>query len=71
VTGGCPREDFSGGRVDGSRDFRAAFGDYVVCAVPDTKNTMESRVTDGYIVLPTRNRTGSVKKYTVLLLRIS
>jgi hypothetical protein len=30
VTGGCPREEFTGRRVDGSRDFRASFGDYVV-----------------------------------------
>jgi hypothetical protein len=59
VTGGCPQEEFSGRRVDGNRDFRAAFGDYVVCTVPDTKNNMESRGTDGYVVLPTGNRTGS------------
>ena len=65
VTGGCPREEFSGRRVDGSRDFRAAFGDYVVCTVPETKNNMESRVTDGYVVLPTGNRTGSVKVYNI------
>ena len=70
VTGGCPREDFSGRRVDGSRDFRAAFGDYVVCTVPDTRNTMESRVTDGYVVLPTGNRTGSVKVYNIATQRI-
>jgi hypothetical protein len=57
VTGGFPREEFSGRRVDVNRDFRAAFGDYVVCTVPDTKNNMESRVTDGYVVLPTGNRT--------------
>jgi hypothetical protein len=61
VTGGCPREEFTGRRVDGSRDFRASFGDYVVCTVLDTKNNMESRVTDGYVVLPTGDRTGSVK----------
>jgi hypothetical protein len=65
VTGGCPREEFSGRRVDGKRDFRAAFGDYVVCTVPDTKNNMESCVTDDYVVLPTGNRTGSVKVYNI------
>jgi hypothetical protein len=35
-TGGCPREEFTGRRVDGS------FGDYVVCTVPDTKNNMDT-----------------------------
>jgi Reverse transcriptase (RNA-dependent DNA polymerase) len=70
VTGGCPREEFSGRRVDGSRDFRAAFGDYVLCTVPETKNNMESRVTDGYVVLPTGNRTGSVKVYNIATQRI-
>jgi hypothetical protein len=65
VTGGCPREEFSGRRVDGSKDFRAAFGDYVLCTVPETKNNMESRMTDGYVVLPTGNRTGSVKVYNI------
>ena len=53
VTGGCPREEFSGRRVDGSKDFRSAFGDYVVCTVPETENNMEPRITDGYVVLPT------------------
>jgi hypothetical protein len=65
VTGGCPREEFTGRRVDGSRDFRAAFGDYVVCTVPETKNNIESRATDGYKVLPTGNCTGSVKVYNI------
>lgn len=70
VTGNCPREEFSGRRVDGTRDFRAAFGDYAVCTVPETHNSMESRVTDGYVVLPTGNRTGSVKIYNILTQRI-
>jgi hypothetical protein len=70
VTGGCPREDFSGRRVNGSRDFRAVFGDYVVCTVPDSKNTMESRVTDGYVVLPTGNRTGYIKVYNIATKKI-
>ena len=70
VTGGCPREEFSGRRVDGSKDFRAAFGDYVVCTVPNTKNNMESRITDGYVCLPTGNRTGSVKVYNIATQKI-
>jgi hypothetical protein len=53
VTGGCPPEEFSGRRVDGSKDFRSAFGDYVVCTVPETENNLEPRITDGYVVLPT------------------
>ena len=70
VTGTCPREEFSGRRVDGAKDFRAAFGDYVLCTVPETKNNMESRVTDGYVVLPTGNRTGSVKVYNIATQKI-
>lgn len=70
VTGNCPREEFSGRRVDGTRDFRAAFGDYAVCTVPETKNNMEARVTDGYVVLPTGNRAGSVKIYIILTQKI-
>ena len=38
--------------------------------VPDTRNTMESRVTDGYVVLPTGNRTGSVNVYNIATQRI-
>lgn len=49
--------------VDGTLDFRAAIGDFVVRTVPDTKDTMESRVTDGYVVLLTSNRTRYVKVY--------
>ena len=70
VTGGCPREEFSGRRVDGPKDFRSAFGDYVVCTVQETKNNMESRVTNGYVVLPTGNRTGSVKVYNIATQKI-
>ena len=70
MTGNCPREEFSGRRVDGTRDFRAAFGDYAVCTVPETKNNMEARVTDGYVVLPTGNRAGSVKIYIILTQKI-
>jgi hypothetical protein len=56
-----PRELFSGRRVDGTLDFRAAFGDYAVCTVPNTNNTMESRTEDCIVMLPTHNRTGSFK----------
>ena len=56
-----PRELFSGRRVDGSKDFRAAFGDYAVCTTPKTNSTMASRTEDCIVMLPTGNRTGSVK----------
>ena len=56
-----PRELFSGRRVDGSKDFRAAFGDYAVCTTPKTNNTMASRTEDCVVMLPTGNRTGSFK----------
>jgi hypothetical protein len=62
VTGGCPREEFTRRRVDESRNFSAPFGDYVVCT--------ESRVTDGNVVLPTDNRTGSVKVYNIATQKI-
>jgi hypothetical protein len=41
-----------------------------VCTVPDTKNNMESRVTDGNVVLPTGNRTDSVKVYNIATQKI-
>ena len=56
-----PRELFSGRRVDGTLDFRAAFGDYAVCTVPNTDNTMSSRTEDCIVMLPTHSRHGSFK----------
>ena len=56
-----PRELFSGRRVDGTLDFRAAFGDYAVCTVPNTNNSMASRTEDCIVMLPTGNRTASFK----------
>ena len=56
-----PRELFTGRRVDGSKDFRAAFGDYAICTVPKTDNSMKSRTEDCIVMLPTGNRTGTVK----------
>ena len=60
-----PREAFSGQRVDGSRDFRVAFGDYVQSTTPNTNNTMTSRTDDCIAMLPTGNRTGSVKMFSI------
>ena len=50
-----PRELFSGQRVDGTLDFRAAFGYKAVCTVPNTNNTMASRTEDCIVMLPTQN----------------
>jgi hypothetical protein len=61
----CPREAFSGRRVDGNTDFKNGFGDYALCTVPNTDNRMGSRVVDCYAVLPTGNRTGTVKFYDI------
>ena len=65
-----PRELFSGRRVDGNLDFRAAFGDYAVCTVPKTDNTMTSRTEDCIVMLPTQNRTGSFKMLSLATGRI-
>lgn len=50
-----------GRRVNGNLNFRAVFGDYAVCTVSKTDNTMASRTEDCIIMLPTHNRTGSFK----------
>ena len=60
-----PRELFSGRRVDGTLDFRAAFGDYAVCTVPNTNNSMASRTEDCIVMLPTGNRHGSFKMFSL------
>ena len=56
-----PREAFTGQRVVATRDFRAAFGDYVQSTVPETTKLMIPRTDDMIVYLPTGNRTGSVK----------
>jgi hypothetical protein len=61
----CPSEAFSGRRVDGKTDFKIGCGDYALCTVPNTDNRMGSRVVDCYAVLPTGNRTGTVKFYDI------
>ena len=61
VGGESPRTLFLGRTADAKRDFRCAFGDYVQCTVPNTSNTMETRTEDGIALLPTDNRSGSVK----------
>ena len=56
---------FSGRQTDGKMDFRAGFVEYAQCTVPNTNNTMESRTEDCIIMLPTGNRTGSVKMMSI------
>jgi hypothetical protein len=53
-----PRELYLGRKADAKRDFRCAFGDYVQSTVPETDNSMKARTV---VMLPTGNRTGSVK----------
>ena len=59
--GVSPRETFLGRKSDAKRDFRCAFGDYVMSTVPNTDNTMRARTEDCIVMYPTGNRTGSVK----------
>jgi hypothetical protein len=58
---GVPRELFLGRKADAKRDFKCAFGDFVQSTVPETNNSMSARTEDCVVMLPTRNRTGSVR----------
>ena len=70
-TGGAsPRELFPGRGVDGALDFRAGYGDYAQCTVANTDNTIAARTEDCVVVLPTGNRTGTVKMLFVTTGRI-
>ena len=59
--GVSPRETFLGRKSDAKRDFRCAFGDYVMATAPYTDSSMKSRTEDCIVMYPTGNRTGSVK----------
>ena len=59
--GTSSREAFLGRKPDGKRDFRCAFGDYAIATTPTTDNSMKSRTEDCVVMLPTGNRTGSVR----------
>jgi hypothetical protein len=59
--GASPRELFLGRKADAKRDFRCAFGDYVQSTVAETDNSMKARTEDCIALLPTGNRTGSVR----------
>ena len=70
VGGASPRELFSGRRVDGALDFRAGYGDCAQCTVANTDNSMAARTEDCVVVLPTGNRTGTVKMLSIATGRI-
>ena len=59
--GPSPRELFVGRKPDGKRDFRCSFGDYAQCTIPNTDNSMKCRTDDCVVMLPTGNRTGTVR----------
>jgi hypothetical protein len=63
--GASPRELFLGRKADAKQDFRCAFGDFVQCTVPSTDNTMRARTEDAVVLLPTGNRTGSVRVFSL------
>jgi hypothetical protein len=56
-----PREVFLGRPSDAHRDFRCGYGDYVQSTTPDPSNNMQARTEDCIVLLPTGNRSGSVK----------
>ena len=56
-----PRVAFSGRQTDMTLDFRAGFGEYAQCTVPNTDRSMEPRTEDCIVMLPSGNRTASVK----------
>jgi hypothetical protein len=56
-----PRELFAGRKACAKRDFRCAIGNYVQCTVLNTSNSLKERTEDALVMLPTGNRTGSVR----------
>ena len=72
-TGGrfeSPRVAFSGRQVDETLDFRASFGEYAQCTVANTDRSMAPRTEDCIVMLPTGNRTGSVKMISVRICKL-
>ena len=57
----CPRVAFTGRQVDAKLDYRVGFGEYVQCTVPNTDSNMSARTEDCIAMLPSGNRTASVK----------
>ena len=46
-------------------DFRAGFGEYTQCTVRNSDRSMKSRTEDCIVMLPTGNRTGSIKMLSI------
>ena len=63
--GASPRELFTGRAVSAELDFRVGSGDFCQCTVPNTDNSMSGRTEDCISVLPTGNRSGSVKMMSI------
>ena len=56
--------------MDAKLDFRAGYGDYAQCTIPNTDNSMTARTDDCVVMLPTGNRTGTVKMLSLTTGRI-
>jgi hypothetical protein len=56
-----PREEFTGRGIDYKLDYRCGFGEYAIATVPNPNNSMAARTEECITLLPTGNRTGSVK----------
>lgn len=61
-----PAEAFSGRKIDYKIDLRCSFGDYAEVHDPYADNTLKPRTQAGIALLPTGNRTGSVKFLSLL-----
>ena len=61
----CPRVVFTGRQINARLDYRIGFGEYAQCTVPNTDATMAARTEDCVAMLPTGNRTGSVKMMSI------
>lgn len=61
-----PRVLFSGRQTNRKTDFRAGFGEYAQCTVANTDSSMDARTEDCIAMLPTGNRTGSVKMISII-----
>jgi hypothetical protein len=59
--GPSPREILTDARARGDLGFRCSFGDFALTTVPQTTNSPTARVEEAIVMLPTGNRTGSVK----------
>lgn len=63
--GASPRELFTGRAVNAELDFRVGFVEFCQCTVANTDNSMSGRTEDCISVLPTGNRSGSVKMMSI------